>query len=607
MKSLIDLLTVLLADASRECSVETERDLAYAKSRSRHEGISFLTITLPDFCSDFERSLDNGQVDPTYFAGWRKQGYLPKFLLGFTGLVFNAKGGLKDDASIAAVFHVRQICRFFKKVRIPCSDTREKGTFRKYADLEASFHDDCFSHIDPLRLQHFSCVCDRLWSTVFGSSDIFNPLVLVPRHGPGATAERVSGNAKYAHQVWHNRLDEVFPATEYLFTSINHLMDDRGLTTTKFHEPQEELPVRVISVPKTLKSPRIIAIEPVCMQYTQQAVSAFIVKAIAKSHMTRACIRFTDQTKNKEMALRASRTASHSTIDLSDASDRVLKQHVVTMLKSCPQLLEAVLACRSTRASLPDGQVIDLKKYASMGSALCFPIEAMYFYSVIVHTLLWEQGNASPTPFDISLISKGRYIYGDDIIVPVSETDSVIEGLTLFGCKVNSTKSFSGKYFRESCGMDGFRGVDVTPVYLRETEPQNARATASVLSWVATSNQLHKIGCWATANYMKCVVERVLGKLPILLDTSPGLGWISYNGLPSSYPMCLHTHRPIVRTYKVKTMKRRDTIDGYPALLKFFLRCKDDIVTPSTTDKKHLLFSVRLCTVSRKRTWVPAS
>lgn len=605
MKSLVNLASKLLDDLGSCCSVETARDLVTIKSRAQHEGVSFLTITLPDFATDFERSLEQGRVDSTLFTGWRKRGCLPAFLQGFTSLVFGANGEVREDASTSAVFAVRQICRFFKKVRIDCNVKRSDATFKKYRQLEAVLSRD--DSLGDSRLEHFAQTCDYIWSTVLGSREGFNTLGLVPRHGPGATAEGISGNAKYLAVNWPERLEEVFPFTEYLFASLNQLeCHEHGINAVRMLPEASELPVRIIGVPKTLKGPRIIAIEPVCMQYTQQAVARWTMRQIERSPLVRNAIRFTDQTVNQKMALLASASKSHATIDLSDASDRVTLDMVRVMLRSQPDFLTAVEACRSTSAKLPSGEIIRLKKFASMGSAMCFPIESMYFFSVIVHGRLWKH-RLPPDPLHIRRMCKGLHVYGDDIIVPTDETDTVYEALTTFGCKVNATKSFSRGFFRESCGMDAFRGESVTPIYLRERGPRNRRDSVGLLSWISTSNQLHAAGCWKTADYMKYVVEGVLGKLPCILESSPGLGWVSFVGIPS-YKVCDKIHTPLVRTYKVITRKERDNLDGYPALLKYFLRThgSDTALPDSMVNKEHLRFSARCGTVSRKRHWVPA-
>lgn len=254
MKSLYDLGSALLDDLGRICSVETARDLETIRSRAQHEGVSFFTISLANFGDDFERSLELGLVDSTRFVGWRRRGCLPAFLQGFTSRVFGAKGVLYDKPDVTAIHAVRQVTRFFKKVRIDCSPERTKRAFEKFAKTESEFSELC--GLDPHRLHHFGDVCDHIWLHVFGA-DEFNSFATVPKHGPGATAERVKGNRKYSHPIWYERLERIFPFTEFLFSSLNQLDCPRnGLTAVKLVDEAHEKPVRVIGVPKTLKTDR---------------------------------------------------------------------------------------------------------------------------------------------------------------------------------------------------------------------------------------------------------------------------------------------------------------------------------------------------------------
>jgi len=105
MKSHAKLLTLcekIFKDFSARCDtaneVEFERDLITIRSRFRNEGLSFLTITLPNFCQAFERSLEEGQVTHREFQGWKFTKSLPSFLKGLTCLVFDlATGGILTD------------------------------------------------------------------------------------------------------------------------------------------------------------------------------------------------------------------------------------------------------------------------------------------------------------------------------------------------------------------------------------------------------------------------------------------------------------------------------------------------------------------------------
>jgi hypothetical protein len=90
---------------------------------------------------------------------------------------------------------------------------------------------------------------------------------------------------------------------------------------------------------------------------------------------------------------------------------------------------------------------------ATMGSAVCFPIETIVFYSISKAVLQLFGYTGDP------------YVYGDDIIVPTKYAGYVMDVLEAYGFVVNREKSFTNPRlaFRESCGVNGLLGVDVTP------------------------------------------------------------------------------------------------------------------------------------------------
>jgi len=598
-----DLLTVcecIFKDALAKCStddVNMMRDLITIRKRITHEGLSFLTITLPNFGKDFERCLSNGLVTSTDFLGWKKRLYLPAFLQGFTRLVFNVEtGGLSSDPDIAAIEGIRQIAYTFKKLSLPCTPERESMALSGFKEVECILSDSVYTGDRNL----FNKVASLLWGNVFTES--YDPQSHSPKHGPGQTAEYISGNRKYSHRTWYERLEPFFPSDIFLMSCVTQLDDELdGLECVQFVRQEDELPVRVVCVPKTLKGPRIIAIEPVCMQYTQQALASYIIGKLETSRFTAGHINFSDQSVNQKLALKASSDGLSATLDLSEASDRVPLSLVTDMLSSNQDLLDAILACRSTAAQLPSGETLLLKKFASMGSALCFPIESMYFYTVILCALL-ESQNLPVTLRNIFLVSRDVYVYGDDIIVPVSQVEIVMETLTSFYCKVNTAKSFWKGYFRESCGMDAYAGECVTPTYLRHLQPHGKGATSDIVSWIATSNLFYKKGYWLTSQYMKICVEKIIGKLPIVLETSPGVGWHSFQKGFSVDRMSKKLHRPEVSTYVVSPVYQHDPLEGWSALLKFFLKSARRIEIQAE-DEKHLSRSPRSGTSSMKRRW----
>jgi hypothetical protein len=59
-------------------------------------------------------------------------------------------------------------------------------------------------------------------------------------------------------------------------------------------------------------------------------------------------------------------------------------------------------------------------------------------------------------------------VYGDDIIVPIWIADYVINLLERAGLVINLAKSCTTGRYVESCGLELYQGIDVTPVYLKD-------------------------------------------------------------------------------------------------------------------------------------------
>lgn len=604
------MISCILLDAANRCAVDAtsiDRDMMRIMSRFEHEGESFFTITLPNFCSNFERSLDKGMVTSEFLHGSAKTQYLPSLLKGFTMLVFDVgTGRLLDEPSIDAIISIRQICLFAKKVSLPCSSKRNEKAEWDFIKIEQELE-----HVSPTDDLHriFCEIGSLLWNDVFNDVEdaIFH---LIPKHGPGATCEHISGNQKYANKVWYERLEQYFPMDLHLFSSAEHMLDPQeGIDSIELIPVEEEQPVRVVLVPKTLKSPRVIAIEPVCMQYTQQAILQYLVKRIEKSVLTSGHVNFTDQEVNKSLALSSSKLRNLATLDLSAASDRVSLKLVEAMLSGCPVLLDLLKSCRSRSAILPNGVLVHLRKFASMGSATCFPVESMYFLTVIL-TALHDLHETPVTLRSIKRYIRDVYVYGDDIIIPVSATDAVMKALTSFGCKVNSTKSFWTGQFRESCGCDAFNGEEVTPTYLRHLAPSDRRDASAVISWIETANSFYERGFWHTSQYMTNVIERAIGKLPITSKNSAALGKVSFQKYLTVHGYDKDIQCAFVHAYVPTEVMTNDTIDGYNAQLKCLLSLEksrpSDFLSPKCKNEGHLSQSAKhgASRIKRRRTLV---
>lgn len=510
-------LISLIEDLAEQCStVASYRDVKTIISRYMHEGLSFLTITLPNFADTFFTCIEQGYVGSDQFVGWRKTGsYLPAFLQGFTKLVFDAKSGrLLDVPNIHSIQAIRQIGFLFKKVKMSCSDKKVKKAFESYIATDSELQQEVDSLDDK---ETFLRVADVLTQGLFHD---FNTEDLVFHHGPGSTADKLKGNSKYKlslltfYNEWLQYFDEsYFLSSEECF----HRSAERPRYSSLF-----ESCVKVIPVPKTQKKPRIIAMEPTAQQALQQSIKDYLVHKIETHFLTKGHVNFTSQHINKQLALKNSSEQKLATIDLSDASDRVPYKHVDDMFRSNSGLQDMIFLSRTPNANVA-GKHIRLNKYASMGSATCFPVESLYFFIVLLSYRLTVAG-LPVTLKNIYTVSRELYVYGDDILLPVNEVEGAVTYMRKFSCKVNTSKSYFRSRFRESCGMDAYDGRDITPIYVRSF-PATKGDASGICSLVASANLLFKKGFVRAANSICNRVESLVGKLPTIQETCQGLGW----------------------------------------------------------------------------------
>lgn len=576
---LVEVAKQIYLDACAELSTAPDdRDLQTLSRRVDREGISFLTITLPNLYDDVLSIIETGKIATSHFRSFKKVGVIPAFLQGIVGqiidsetggLKFNETGHMAENNKLSmALRSLAQICRGFKKIAIPCNPKRVGKALAKFIEIEASL-DSYQVPVDDL----FKKVSSFIWSNLVDCRCNDDSYRGRPKHGPGAVVEGLRSNQKWTFPAWYERLERSFPFLSMAVVNENFIeqLEAEGRT---FIPEEHEHPVRIVTVPKNLKTPRIIGIEPSCMQYCQQAVSLWLKNIIENSPLTRGHINFVSQEVNKVLAMKSSIDRAYATLDLSSASDRVPLSGVQAMLWANEDLYQMVLDCRSTMAHVYNEdcrvrQTIKLKKYASMGSALTFVIEAMYFYTICVTALMKER----ELPVDgnsIRRCASDVYVYGDDIFVPTNEVESVVEYLHKYFCKVNTDKSFWRSYFRESCGMDAFSGRDVTPTYVRRVPPQQGDSQG-IISWVKTAQAFAIRGMRFTAEYMYKHVESLGVQLPTVGIRCSGLGrlWMrDYRQPPGKFRYNKELFRLEKRCLVPTAVREKDPLTGHSALLK---------------------------------------
>lgn len=434
LKSLLSLIWESLATNRRYSTYVDVEDITSFKQRVEHEGLSFLTTGLPSLGKALDRSYSTGKYTaPTGFKVGAAE--RPIFL-----------GRCLDrcmEGDPVAVDCYRQLTLMFYKLEVGYDQATQIAFLDNFKEVDRSV-----GLVNLANSEKVIAIARGLIGRVLCNAD---PLAIRPCHGTGATACRTRPEDKWHKLRYFEKLDATFSYPDYFFYSTTHLADELG----KLEKAEKAIPrARIVLVPKDSRGPRVISCEPAELMYIQQGLMRLLYETIESHPLTRSFINFRDQKMNRELAKTGSITGQVATIDLSDASDRVSLALVRKLFPN--RWVEALEASRSEETILPSGEVVQLQKFAPMGSSVCFPIEALVFWAMSIATLR-----------NLRCVSTPVYVYGDDIIVDSSVSSFVMDGLEDVGLRVNRDKSYSSGPFRESCGGDYYLGVDVAPVRLR--------------------------------------------------------------------------------------------------------------------------------------------
>jgi hypothetical protein len=272
------------------------------------------------------------------------------------------------------------------------------------------------------------------------------------RHGPGAVATRERGLQKLYFKETYQSVDTLLGMdSEILFRLPNQpsRVMVRAIPTT-----------RVIAVPKDATKIRTISCEPLSMQFLQQGIMTHIYSRFAR--VAADMFPLTDQERPKRFARLGScpetrgQRAQPCTIDLSNASDDVKCAHVRLFFP--PDWQDLLLSVRSEFAHFEElGFDVELKTFAPMGAATCYPVESLVFAGISYAAAKKEYRRSD----NVRLYTCN----GDDLVVPAYSFYRTVDMLERAAFSVNVSKCCGPTVrFREACGGDYYDGVDVTYV-----------------------------------------------------------------------------------------------------------------------------------------------
>jgi hypothetical protein len=510
-------LKCLLLDAHQNLplyrSADYRRDVMTLEKRLHNEGLPFVTSMLPKYMSGF-LSLIEGDI--ALFPSFKMKGVYPAFLGGLAHSVIHDGSTVKNRAN--ALKYLYNFCVSFKKLQGPYKKEKLRDQFNEFCEVDASL---CFEASIEAKIPILESAREFIGKFTRGLD--LESRHCIPRPGPGATNSPIQSSMRYRPHRRYRQVEEVFPLWDAWscgpWDFVNTDMSD--YIRDKINDPLLDFPTsRFKFVPKTRDKARGICIEENDVQFLQQALRRLITKRIEKTWLGNH-IALNDQSVNAALALRSSVDRYYCTIDMSEASDRISRDLVFYLFQDNVELCDALDAL-STRYIVPpkeadDGTPLETKKFAPMGSALCFPVMSLVHYALIRAIIL--QTNCT----DREIYAKQIYVYGDDIIIPVACYRAVVDWLPIFGMKLNTGKSFHRSHFRESCGIHAYYGVIVTPVFVKQIP--NQRKPGFLSSCLSVERDLFKNGFENTARFHRQYIQQHYGEMPYVNERTNLVGF----------------------------------------------------------------------------------
>jgi hypothetical protein len=287
--------------------------------------------------------------------------------------------------------------------------------------------------------------------------------------GPGATTSTssitASPRAKMSDQLECSM--NLFPSVRKFLSEFPLLCEahsddycidssDDEFDTIHYQLPVTIAPGKLSFVPKDCTKYRSIVVEPSLNGLGQKGIGSYM-----KEKLKCAGIDLKDQSRNQSLARKGSIDGTLATIDLSMASDCISSGLVWSLLPfEWASLLDTFRSSEVTYKPMgarKDQEItVQLEKFSSMGNAYTFELESLLFYSLAFATCQY-----------LGVDTCNLSVYGDDIIIASEAYDLLKDVLEYCGFLLNEKKSFATGPFRESCGADYYKGIDIRPYYLK--------------------------------------------------------------------------------------------------------------------------------------------
>jgi len=464
-----------------------------------------------------------------------------------------AAGSIEDPVKLR---FLRQLLLFSYKAYVQHDNKTTQQAFETFAATNEEVGDfgSSFSKASPILLQlarkHVHSVLYR-----------FKHKNLEPSHGPGA-----STTPKARWTKWYTQIERLYPYSDYYACYFNsdHLAEfEHNLT-------DEHIEAKLIAVPKDSRGPRLICVHPSEAIWLQQGLRRELERVISlrrdcKGPWPSGRVHFDNQEVNGRIALISSKSRKYATLDMKEASDRISD---VLLQSLMGRHYKYFGCCRAQKYVAPQsglsGFDSNIHSYAPMGNATTFPVQSLVFWAICCASMQ-HKGFHQPGAV---------FVFGDDIIVPTSQIENVINGLEMFGLVVNKGKTFWRSHFRESCGVDAYKGINVTPV--RWKCSANAEHISELQSISDLAMRLRIAGYENAACELYDILRRRLRSrfhVDLFLTNNPNHGSIAeYTTLTSLVFRDAYWHRDLQKyvspVYQLKPIVSKRAMSGWNHVLE---------------------------------------
>lgn len=424
-----------------------------------------------------------------------------------------------SDMSVKSAMARALADSFYKKL-CPLGNTQvaDDNALKKFKTINARIPTSPFEFpaINEAESCFFDYFIDNLNRTLgFDAGDVNYDLDFIRENmgvGPGAAQK-----ADATHMV--SKLFEgpiSYTTSEHLIPLYRSAVSDMGLWADAEHLRSSKFPFEHVEGGKLFFAPKNAEISRTCCteanlnMLIQKSLGAFMEARLAKHYGISLS---TQPSYNRELARIGSENGRFATIDLVSASDSISWQLVLRTLED--GFTKAVLRMsRSESAVLPDGSKVVLNMISTMGNGFTFPLQTVIFASAVraCYQLMGYPCRCPKTEFGV---------FGDDLIVRRETYDFVCRMLNKLGFEVNEGKSFNNGPFRESCGHDYFRGVNIRGVYIKSIEsPQQIYSCINRLIRWSTDSGIPLV---RTLNWLRSQLGRKVYLVPRSESDDAGL------------------------------------------------------------------------------------